>query len=80
MLVRADLVHQFAGHLERVWREAGHADVVVRADIRKSLNGRPPQPFVDPEVDLTSVDVNHFASDPWVVSLQVPAWGVSSDN
>lgn len=68
MLVRADLVHQFANHLARMWGEAGR-DVAVRADICKSLNGRPYQRFIDPETDLTQVDWNLWRSDDWVLPL-----------
>jgi hypothetical protein len=75
MLVRPDMIHQFAGHLDRLWREAGHGDVVVRADNRKSLNGRPPQPFVDPAADLSAVPYDHFGPDAWVLPLHLPRWG-----
>jgi vitamin K-dependent gamma-carboxylase len=79
MLVRTDMIHQFAGHLETVWAEAGYGDVAVRADIRKSLNGRPMQPFVDPRVDLTAVPLNFAAQDDWVLPLDVATWG-AADN
>ncbi len=68
MLVRSDLVHQFALHLADQWRHAGR-DVAVRAHICKSLNGRPHQQFIDPAVDLTTVQRNLFASDDWVMPL-----------
>lgn len=77
MLVRADMVHQFAGHLEDRWVDAGYGDVAVRAVICKSLNGRPPQPFIDPDVDLTAVAVDLFRPDPWVLPLELPSWGVA---
>jgi len=79
MIVRSDMVHQFAGHLERVWQEAGHTDVQVRAEIMKSLNGRPPQLFVDPQVDLTAVPLRYFRSDPWVLALREPVWGLADN-
>lgn len=75
MLVRPDMIHQFAQHLEALWREAGHGDVIVRAEIWKSLNGRPAQLFVDPETDLTAVPFNHFRPDPWVRPLEIAVWG-----
>ncbi len=77
MLVRSDLVRQFAAHLAEVWRAEGH-EVSVRAEICKSLNGRPCQEFVDPNVDLTQVRTNFFGSDPWVKPLEIPVWGVAS--
>ncbi len=78
MLVRADLVQQFAQHLAATWRAEGH-DVAVRAEICKSLNGRPCQNFIDPVVDLTQVAVDPFGSDPWVMPLEIPVWGVADN-
>ncbi len=77
MMVRSDMVHQFANYLEEVWLEAGHQDVEVRAEIWKSLNGRPPQLFVDPEFDLTSVGLAYARPDSWVLPNQVPVWGIA---
>ena len=76
MLVRADMVHQFANHLEAIWQAAGHADVEVRAEIWKSLNGRPPQLFLDPRVDLTAVPLRYARADDWVRPLEIPLWGL----
>lgn len=77
MLVRPDMIHQFAGYLESLWREAGHTDVAVYARIEKSLNGRPRQPFIDPAADLTAAEPALFSAIPWVVPLAEPVWGVA---
>ncbi|ETX13282.1 hypothetical protein OCH239_12300 [Roseivivax halodurans JCM 10272] len=77
MMVRADMVHHFAGELAERWQEAGYSDVSVRAEIRKSLNGRPLQNFIDPAIDLTSVEVARFSSDSWIVPLQSSAASLS---
>lgn len=79
MMVRSDMVHQFANHLEEVWRDAGHGDVEVRAEIWKSLNGRPPQLFIDPKVDLTAVPLAYGRSDGWVLPNEIPVWGVADN-
>ena len=79
MLVRSDMVHQFAGHLEGIWQEAGHGDVAVYAEIYKSLNGRPAQLFIDPQTDLTAVRLNYLRADAWVLPLQEPVWGVAQN-
>ena len=79
MLVRSDMVHQFAGHLESIWQEAGHGDVAVYAEIYKSLNGRPAQLFIDPQTDLTAVRLNYLRADAWVLPLQEPVWGVAQN-
>lgn len=75
MLTRADLIHDFALHLERKWQAAGHADVAVYADIQKSLNGRPYQAFIDPTVDLTKVRPHPLRSNEWVRPLEIAVWG-----
>ena len=79
MLVRSDMIHQFAGHLEGVWRSAGYEEVAVRADIQKSLNGRPAQAFIDPETDLTAAPLSYFATDDWVLPLGISTWGVADN-
>lgn len=49
---RPDMILQYAHHIARqARRERGH-DVEVRAVSKASLNGRPPQPLIDPDVDL----------------------------
>lgn len=69
MLGRPDMIHQYAGHLQSRWSAAGFGDVAVRAHIRKSLNGRPHQQFIDPETDLASARFSQFRADRWVVGL-----------
>jgi len=76
MLTRPDMIHQFANYLAARWKEAGHGDVAVYAEIRKSLNGRPMQTYIDPSVDLASAPYNLFAADPWVLQLELPVWGL----
>jgi vitamin K-dependent gamma-carboxylase len=67
VLTRSDLIHDFARKIEERLREAGATDVEVYARIEKSLNGRPPQLYVDPETDLTAVPYAWFRPDPWVL-------------
>jgi vitamin K-dependent gamma-carboxylase len=81
VLTRTDLIHDFALKLEARARAAGAADVEVYAWIEKSLNGRPFQLYVDPEVDLTAVPYAWFRPDPWILPVQsrvaedrIPAW------
>ncbi|MFM2356453.1 MAG: hypothetical protein RLZZ528_2189, partial [Pseudomonadota bacterium] len=67
MMTRPDLIHAFAARLEAIWQKDGYPDVIVRARIEKSLNGRPWQPYIDPQVDLTAVPFNWLRPDPWVL-------------
>jgi hypothetical protein len=50
-----DLVLQLAHHIAEHYRAAGHREVEVRVDAWASLNGRPSQRLIDPDVDLTRV-------------------------
>lgn len=75
MLVRADMVHQFAQYLGALWQAEGR-DVSVRAEICKSLNGRPCQHFIDPATDLLSVENRATTHADWVLPLEIPVWGV----
>ncbi len=78
VLTRTDLIHDFARKLEQKVQREGMGEVEVRAEIMKSLNGRPMQLYIDPEVDLTAVPYNWFRPDPWVLPLETRA-GVSED-
>lgn len=78
MLVRADMIHQFANHLADLWQQEGQ-DVSVHAEICKSLNGRPCQIFIDPDADLTRVEWNLLSTEPWVLPLEKQAWGIADN-
>jgi hypothetical protein len=56
MATQPDMILAFAHHLAARARAAGHAHVAVYADAWVSLNGRPSQRFVRPEIDLLGVD------------------------
>jgi vitamin K-dependent gamma-carboxylase len=46
-----------------------HGGAEVRADTMVSMNGREPQPIVDPTVDLSAVSTVWFATPSWIVPL-----------
>lgn len=71
MAIRPEMLRQFAHHLAGLWAEAGVPDVEVRVITNVSLNGRPAQPLVDPDVDLAAEPVSLGAPD-WVVPLRHP--------
>ncbi|MBI2921789.1 MAG: HTTM domain-containing protein [Planctomycetes bacterium] len=55
MWTHPDMLVEFAHFLREEYRAKGHGVVEVRAEVRVSLNGRPPALLVDPETDLASV-------------------------
>lgn len=75
-LLNGSQTARLAGHPERLVhfarflsdREGG---AEVRAETMVSLNGRPPQPIVDPTVDLASVALPGRGA-PWILPLEEP--------
>ncbi len=66
---------RLGGHPERLAKYARHLSALhegaaVRADTSVSLNGRPPQPIVDPSVDLASVTYHSHRPNDWVLPLE----------
>ncbi len=54
MAGRPDMILQYAHHVARREAQAAGHEVEVRARTSVSLNGRPHQPIIDPEVDLAT--------------------------
>ncbi|ATB28392.1 HTTM domain-containing protein [Melittangium boletus] len=55
MATQPDMLLTFAHYLAQDFAERGHPDVEVRVNAFASLNGRPRQRLVDPEVNLATV-------------------------
>lgn len=47
-----DMLLSFARWLGDRWRERGHPNIEIRADVQVSLNGRPHRALLDPDADL----------------------------
>ena len=75
VLLRPDIVYDFAHTLESAWAKRGFPDVAVYADVRKSLNGRAMQQFTDPGQDLTAVDWEWAQPNAWILPNQLRAPG-----
>lgn len=68
---------RLAGHPERLVHFARHLSDLhdgaeVRAETSVSLNGRDPQPLVDPDVDLSEESPVWWPGAPWIESLEEP--------
>jgi vitamin K-dependent gamma-carboxylase len=75
MAARPDMVVQLAKHIESEARENPEfnvQDLEVRAEVIASLNGRPAEPLIDREVDLTEVELSPFTSADWIEPLDEP--------
>jgi hypothetical protein len=80
---RPEMILQYAHHLADRFAADGPAGVrrrpQVRAIVDCSLNGRDPQPLVDPSVDLTAENRSLLPA-PWIVPLREPlkpAWQIT---
>lgn len=64
-----DMIRQFAAYLAERLAAAGIGRVEVRAVSSISLNGRPEQPLVDPQVDLATLPAS-WRHASWIVPLR----------
>ena len=71
MSTRPDMVLQYAHHLAERWGGAGQPRPTVRVDLRVSLNGRPWQPLIDPNVNLAEAPFSLGTAN-WILPLTAP--------
>ena len=63
---RPDFMWQFAQHLKTKYKAEG-VDIEIYLTSRIKVNSRPFQKFIDPEVDLGSVQWNAFKHNEWIL-------------
>ena len=56
MATQPDFILQYAHFLADHFAQQGHPQVQVFVESYVALNGRPSQPYVNPQVDLTQVN------------------------
>ncbi len=66
MIQRPDMTLQFSHYLADVFRQQGHTQIEVRAQVMVSLNGRPPQLMIDPDIDLAAQS-RTLTATPWLL-------------
>ncbi|MCA9117038.1 MAG: HTTM domain-containing protein [Planctomycetaceae bacterium] len=71
MASKPDLTLQFAHYLMDDLAKNGYPNATVRAEINASLNGRPYQPLIKPEVDLGRQKRNLWHAS-WITPLTTP--------
>lgn len=70
---RPDMIYYYAQHLKQVTQAAGIENPIIQVEGWASLNGRPYQPFIDPEVNLAAIDdyySNIFAHGDWILPVK----------
>ncbi|WP_425465471.1 hypothetical protein [Palleronia caenipelagi] len=74
VMTRPDLSREFAIWLEhRLITVVGWSEAEVYARYTVAFNGRPAQPMIDPEVDLTETERHLFRADTWIAPLETRA-------
>ena len=71
MSTKPEAILIFAHYLAEEKRREGYDDVEVRAHVMVSLNGRPPQLLIDPNVDLAKEEIGLLPAR-WIVPLTTP--------
>ncbi len=69
MAMQPDMILQYAHFLEDHFRSAGMTDPSVRAEVYVTLNARPSQLLIDPQLDLTKVEDGWHPKD-WVLPYE----------
>lgn len=70
MLLRPQLIIQYAHYLRDRHAERGLDSPQIYADISASLNGRPYRPLIDPEVNLAQAHYSPIWPSPWILPLE----------
>ena len=65
-----DMILQFAHYLRDKWKTEKGIDVEVYANIKTKLNWRPYQPYIDPTVDLATIEWSFFKEADWIMPLE----------
>jgi vitamin K-dependent gamma-carboxylase len=67
--VQPFLLRRYAQRVAAIWDREYHRKPAVHALTSVSLNGRPPQPVVDPAADLATVSLQLLRHEPWIRDL-----------
>jgi hypothetical protein len=74
MSTNPEMIRQYSHFLAQQRVREGRGRVEVRAHVLNSLNGRKPQPFIDPNIDLAATPFS-WGPSPWIMPLEVPRPG-----
>jgi hypothetical protein len=66
------LLRRYTRHIADVWEKDYGYRPAVHAGTAVSMNGRPFQSIVDPNVDLASTSLAWLGHNPWILQLQTP--------
>ena len=64
---KPDMIWQFSQYLKEYYKNDHNMDVEVYVDCRVSVNGKPFQQFIDPNIDLSSIKWDAFRHSDWIL-------------
>lgn len=62
-----DFIWQFAQHLKKEYAQKGEDVAVYAKKSTVSINGKPFQNFIDPQIDLANESWNHLKTNAWIL-------------
>src|SRR6185436_9647941 len=68
---QAFFLRRYARRVAQIWEQEYGRRPVITAWTAVSLNGRPPQPLVDPDADLASVPDHWLRHNAWIRDLEM---------
>lgn len=69
MVQRPQFIFQYVQYLKEKLQKDGIAPLQIKVDSQVSLNGRPYQPLIDPQINLVNAQSSFFGHDPWILPL-----------
>ena len=63
------MIHCYAQHIAAQWQQRSGATAQVYCNALVSLNRRPMQPIVDPNIDLANAELRLLGHNDWIVPL-----------
>lgn len=65
-----DIIWQYAQHIKKIYAKEGIHNLSIYAVSSVSLNGRHPQPLIDPKTDLANTPWEPYRHANWIVPLE----------
>lgn len=68
LATKPDVIWQFIQYLKKKYKDEGKSVEIYAINSRVSVNGGKYTPFIDPKVDLTTVEWNTFTHSDWILN------------
>lgn len=64
-----DMAWQFIQFIKNEWKAKGYSELKIYAESKVSLNGKPYQTYINPEIDLANVEWHRFETQSWIMDF-----------